>query len=261
MRRRLDDRAGALVGVAGLEDARADEHAVGAELHAQRRVGGRRDAAGGERDDGQAAVLGDPAHEVVGRLQVLRLGVELLAPQRLQPADAAEHRAHVGDRVDDVAGAGLALRADHRRALGDAPQRLAQVRAAADERDGEQPLVDVVLEVGGRQHLRLVDVVDLERLQDLRLGEMADAALGHHGDRDGLLDLLDLVGVRHASDPAVAADVGRHALERHHCAGAGLLGDLRLVGVDDVHDHAALEHLGEPALDAHRPGLVHPHQC
>ena len=34
------------------------KHAVGAELHHQRRVGGRRDAAGGEEDDGQAAQLG-----------------------------------------------------------------------------------------------------------------------------------------------------------------------------------------------------------
>ena len=161
------------------------------------------------------------------------------------------------DRVDDVAGAGLALGADHRGALGDAPQRLTQVRAAADERHRELPLVDVMLEVGGRQDLGLVDVVDLERLQDLRLGEVADAALGHHGDRDGLLDPADHVRVGHARDAAVAADVGGDALESHHRTGAGLLGDLRLLGVDDVHDHAALQHLGEAALDAHRPELVH----
>ena len=36
--------------------------------------------------------------------------------------------------------------------------------------------------VGGRQHLALVDVVDLERLQDLGLHEVADAGLGHHRD-------------------------------------------------------------------------------
>src|SRR5829696_9691800 len=34
VRRRLDDRARALVGVTRLEDPGADEHAVGAELHA-----------------------------------------------------------------------------------------------------------------------------------------------------------------------------------------------------------------------------------
>ena len=43
-------------------------------------------------------------------------------------------RAHVAHRLDDVAGAGLALGADHRRALGDPPQRLAQIGGAAHER-------------------------------------------------------------------------------------------------------------------------------
>ena len=61
---------------------------------------------------------------------------------------------------DDVARARLALGADHRRAFADAAQRLAQVAAAADERDRELPLVDVVLLVGGGEHLALVDVVD-----------------------------------------------------------------------------------------------------
>ena len=129
--------------------------------------------------------------------------------------------------------------------------------AAADERDRERVLVDVVLDVGRRQHLGLVDVVDLERLEDLRLDEVADAALRHHRDRDGLLDLADHVRVGHARDAALDADVGGHALERHHGAGAGVLGDARLVGVDDVHDHAALEHLGEARLDPHRADLGH----
>ena len=165
--------------------------------------------------------------------------------------------AHVRDRVDDVAGARLALRADHRGALGDAPERLAEVGAAADERHRELPLVDVVLEVGGRQHLGLVDVVDLERLEDLRLDEVPDPALRHHGDRHRLLDLGDHLRVGHARDAAVAPDVGRDALERHHRARACVLGDLRLLGVDDVHDHPALQHLGEAALDAHRADIGH----
>ena len=61
-------------------------------------------------------------------------------------------------------------------------------------------------------------------------------------------------GIAHPGDAAVAADVGRHALERHHRAGAGVLGDLGVVGRDDVHDDAALEHLGEAPLDRERPG-------
>ena len=247
----------ARLGIARLEDARADEHAVRAELHAERRVGRCRDPARGERHDGKPTVLGHPAHELVRRAQLLRLGVELLVAQRLQPADPAEDRAHVRDRVDDVARAGLALRADHRGAFGDAPERLAEVRAAADERHGELPLVDVVLEVGGSQHLRLVDVVDLERLEDLRLGEVADAALRHHRDRDRLLDRADHLRVGHARDAALDADVGGDALERHDGDRARIFGDARLLGVHDVHDHPALEHLGEARLDPHGSEVEH----
>jgi len=159
--------------------------------------------------------------------------------------------------LDDVARARLALGADHRGALADPPQGLAEVRGAAHERDLEGPLVDVVRLVGGRQHLRLVDVVHLERLEHLRLDEVADPRLRHHGDRDDLLDLTDLGRAGHAGHAALRADVGRDALERHHRTGAGLLGDHRLLGVGDVHDDAALEHLGEPGLDPESCFLTH----
>ena len=48
MRGRFDDGAGAHRGVAGLEDARADEDGFGTELAHQGGVGGRGDAAGGK---------------------------------------------------------------------------------------------------------------------------------------------------------------------------------------------------------------------
>ena len=158
-------------------------------------------------------------------------------------------------RLGDVARAGLALRADHRRALVDAAKRLAEVGRTADERGVEGPLVDVVHVVGRREHLGLVDVVDVERLQHLRLDEVADAGLRHDGDRHLGDDRLDEVGVAHAGDAALCADVGGNALERHDGDGAGVFGDARLLGGDDVHDDAALEHLGEAALDAVRAGL------
>ena len=143
----------------------------------------------------------------------------------LQPPDPADELAQVADGLDDVAGAGLALGADHRRALADPPQRLAEVGGAADEGDLEGELVDVVGLVGRGQHLGLVDVVDLEGLQHLGLGEVADPSLRHHRDRHRLLDLLDHRRVAHPRDATVAADVGGHALERHHRDGPGVLGD------------------------------------
>ncbi len=151
--------------------------------------------------------------------------------------------------LDDVAGAGLALRADHRRALADAPQRLAQIAAAADERHLEVPLVDVVRLVGRRQHLGFVDVVDAQRLQHLRLDEVADAHLGHDRDAHRVHDALDDLRVGHAGHAAAGADVGRHPFERHDGAGPGLLRDRGVLRRDDVHDDAALEHLRQAALN------------
>ena len=77
VRRRLDDRLRAPLGILALEDPRADEHALGAELHHQRRVSRRRDPAGAEQDDRQLAALGDAAHEVQRRLVLLRRGRQL----------------------------------------------------------------------------------------------------------------------------------------------------------------------------------------
>ena len=87
---------------------------------------------------------------------------ELLRPELGKPLDPAGDLAHVADRLDHVAGAGLALGADHRRPLAEPAQRLAEVGRAADERNLEGELVDVIALVGRGQHLGLVDVVDLE---------------------------------------------------------------------------------------------------
>ena len=135
-------------------------------------------------------------------------------------------------------------------------RRSASPRLVAPHTNGtvKRPLVDVVRLVGRREHLALVDVVDAERLEHLGLGEVADAALGHHRDGDRGLDALDHRRVAHAGDAAVAADVGGHPLERHHRDRAGVLGDLGLLGRDDVHDHAAAQHLGQAALDPSRAG-------
>ena len=91
--------------------------------------------------------------------------------------------------MDDVAGAGFALGADHGCAFGDAAEGFAQVARAADEGRLEGVLVDVVGLVGGGEHFGLVDEVDAELLQDLRFGEVADAGLGHDGNGDGGDDL------------------------------------------------------------------------
>jgi len=87
-------------------------------------------------------------------------------------------------------------------------------------------------------------------LQDLGLGEMADADLGHHRNGDHVLDLPDHVRLGHACDAAHLPDVGGDALQGHDGHRTGLLGDLGLLGIGDVHDDAALEHFGQTHLVA-----------
>jgi hypothetical protein len=151
-----------------------------------------------------------------------------------------------------VSGARLALSANHRGAFSDATSRLSQVPAAAHERNLERVLVDVVLFVGGSQDLRFVDVVDAQRLQDLRFNEMADPALRHDRDGHRRHDRADEVGVGHPRHAAFLANVGGHALEGHHRASSGLLCEAGVLRRDDVHDHATFEHLGKAGLDLER---------
>ena len=101
----------------------------------------------------------------------------------------------------------------------------------------------MTLFVGRRQHLALVDIIDLERLQDLRFHEMADACLGHDRNGDGFLDRPDQTGVGHARHPTLLTDVGWYPLQGHDRHRARLLGDLGLFHVNHVHDDPALEHL------------------
>ena len=199
---------------------------------------------------GSLPELGDHADEFVGRAVLLGGVVEFLVAEDGEGLDLADDLAHVLYGVDDVAGAGLALGADHGCALGDAAEGLAEVARAADEGRGEGVLVDVVGLVGGGEDFGLVDEVDAEVLEDLRFGEVADAGLGHDRDGDGGHDLADEFGVGHAGDAAFGADHGGNALQRHDGDGPGLLGDARLLDVHHVHDDAALEHLGEAELEA-----------
>src|SRR5437773_6619946 len=211
---------GTLQGVLGLEDARAYEYAIDAQLHHQRGIGRGGDAAGGEVDDWeptQALAFLEQLHRGSDQL---RLVDQLGLVHALQLADAGVDGPRVADSLDHVAGTRLAFGADHGCAFRDAAQRLTKVPAAANKGDFEWVLVDVKLLIGGGQDLGLVDVIDAERLEDLRLDEVADAALRHHRDGDGLHDRANQCRVRHPGHAALFADVRRHPLESHHGASA-----------------------------------------
>ena len=135
------------------------------------------------------------------------------------------HRAQVAHGLDDVAGAGLALGADHRRALADAAQRLAEVAAAADERDLERRLSMWCSSSAGVS-------TSLSSMKSTSSASRICASTKWPMRHFAITGIVTaswiswiIVGVGHARDAAFLADVRRHALERHHRARARLLGD------------------------------------
>src|SRR5712692_11817558 len=160
-------------------------------------------------------------------------GIEFFLAEHGENLHLLHDLTDVLDGMDDVAGPGFALGADHGRAFGDAAQSLAEIARSADERDGEGVLVDVVGFVGWGEDFGFVDVIDAEFLQDLRLSEVADAALGHHGDVHGRHDLANYLRRGHASDAPFSPNLRGDTLQRHDRDGASLLGDFGLAGGGD----------------------------
>mmetsp|Transcript_62405 Transcript_62405/g.138981 ORF Transcript_62405/g.138981 Transcript_62405/m.138981 type:complete len:334 (-) Transcript_62405:195-1196(-) len=191
VRARRHHRTRARGRVLSLEDSRTHEDTVDTELHQQRDVGGSGQSSSSERNDGQATGEADMLHELHWHTLLLGVHVDLVVAHGLHLAHLGVHGACVAHRVHHVAGASVSLETDQGGALSDAAQRLTQVLRAADERDGERALVDVVGLVSRGEHLRLVDAVDLQRLEDLGLVKVTDPRLGHDRDRARAHHLLD----------------------------------------------------------------------
>ena len=172
MRHRLDDSLRPLPHIARLENPTADKHAIAPQLHHERRIRRRGDAPGCEIDDGQTPQPSRLLEQVEGGADRLGEDAELHVGHVGGGVDLGGDGADVLDGLDDVAGAGLALGADHGGAFGDASQGFAQVATAADEGHFEGVLFHVVDCVGGGQDFGLVDVVDAEGFEDLGCGRV-----------------------------------------------------------------------------------------
>ena len=190
----------------------------------------------------------DIAHQLVGSLKLLGCLEELVVAHRHQTAYLALHEPHVADSLYHVARTGFALGAYHRGTLGNAPQGLAKVSRTAYKGHVELGLVDMEDVVGRRQHLALVDIVNLNGLQYLCFGNVSDAAFGHHGNAHGLLYAAYHLGITHARHTSGGPDVGRYPFQSHHGARSSLLGYARLLGCCHIHNHSALEHLCQLAV-------------
>jgi len=187
--------------------------------------------------------------QFIGRAKFLGIGHQFFFGHGLQAANIAQNLAGMAHSLDHVAGAGFAFGAHHGCAFANAAQGFAQVAAAADKRHIESVLVNVKRLIGGGQDFGFVNIIHTERLQDLRLNKMTDAAFSHYGDGDGIHDFEDEFGIAHASHAALGADIGGDAFERHYGAGTGFFGNPGLFGGDHIHNHAAFKHLSQSLLD------------
>ena len=103
-------------------------------LHHERGVGGSSDSARGEIRHRQFSVLATPRTSSSGAPSSFATCMNSSSRSVVRRRIFRRNRAHVADGFDDIARAGFALGADHRRAFGNAPQRFAQIARAADER-------------------------------------------------------------------------------------------------------------------------------
>src|SRR5437660_343944 len=117
--------------------------------------------------------------------------------------------------------------------------------------------LDMKVLVGWRQHFRLVDTVHANRLQDLGLNKVTNAAFCHHRDRYGLFDLDNELRVAHTRDSTVGANIGWHTLQCHHCRRSGFFGDSGLICVNYVADYPAFEHFGKTTFNLCCSCLLH----
>ena len=123
-------------------------------------------------------------------------------------ADLLLDLAHVAHSLDDVARARLAL--VRIIVAPSATRRSASPRSRRRRQTARQTgLVDMIDVVGGGENLGLIDVVDLDGLQDLRLDDVTDAALGHDGDGDGSwMPLIILGSLMRDTPPAARMSAG-----------------------------------------------------
>jgi hypothetical protein len=102
------------------------------------------------------------------RLDVLGVRVQLLLRHYAGLADLACDSALMTHRLHNITRTSFPLGADESRPLGYASEGLAEVSSTADEWHLERVFIDVVFFVRGRQHFRLVDVVNPDALHYLR---------------------------------------------------------------------------------------------
>ena len=212
-------------------------------MHHERSIGRGSHTTSSKVNHRQLAIIVYVAYQLVRGLQLLGCLVELILAHRYQATDFALHQAHVTHSLYYIAGTWFALSTNHGSPLGNTAQGLAKVLGTTHKGHIELGLIDMIDVIGWAEHLALVDIINLDGLQDLSLGNMTDTALGHHGNSYSLLDATNHLRVAHTANTSCCTDVGRNTFEGHYSAGTSLFGYLGLLGSSHVHYNTTLQHL------------------
>ena len=226
--------------VAGFEDTGSDEDTLCSELHHQRCIGRRCHTAGREVDNRETAVVMHIQNKIVWNLQHFGCLKQLVLTHRGQFLDFAVHLSHVADSLYDISGSRLTFGTDHRCALVDPAECLAEIFCTADKRYFEIAFVDMVNVIRRGENFALVDVVDFDGFEHLRLYKVTDPAFCHNWDRNGFLDAADHFRIAHTGNAACCTDVCRDTLQRHNGTCTSFLCNMCLLRSGNVHDNAAL---------------------
>mmetsp|Transcript_2980 Transcript_2980/g.6762 ORF Transcript_2980/g.6762 Transcript_2980/m.6762 type:complete len:274 (+) Transcript_2980:275-1096(+) len=244
----LHNCSGTLLGVLRLEDSTANKHTVDTKLHAQSSICGGGDPASCEIHNRQSAELLDFLHQIYRSIYVLGKCEYFSVVEVHELLNLPLHSSNVFNSSQHISCSSFAFGTNHRSAFRNSSQSLPQIAAAADKRNLEWILVDVVFFVCNRQHFGFVNVIDFDCFKNLRLDKMTNAALGHYRNRHRLLDGFDHLGVGHSRYSAILSDVSRNFLKRHHSAGARFFSDASLLRVHHIHDYTTFQHLREALL-------------
>ena len=143
-------------------------------------------------------------------------------------------------RLHDITGTRFSFGTDHGSTLVDPAKRLAQILCSTYKRYFKVSLIDMVHIICRREYFTLIDIVNLDRFENLSLHKMTDSAFGHNRDSNSILDPLNHLRITHTGNTAGCTDICRYPFQSHDSTGTCCFRNLCLLRCGDIHDDTAL---------------------
>src|SRR5690554_4231959 len=103
-----------------------------------------------------------------------------------------------------ITSTGLTLRSNHRGAFINSAQGFSQISCPTDKWYFKFCFINMIPIVRRCQNLALIDVINPQSFQDLRLNKMAYSGFSHHWNGNGLHNLQNNLWIRHSGHTALS---------------------------------------------------------